>query len=98
LRETETDGALPFTFLPVLALSSSATSFKFFGCTVRKSCAGAFTFAPNGKLRSAPPLRPIPMEKATRLGDFSVFSVTRNAVAVFSGLARSSTKSAALFA
>src|SRR3954454_22027071 len=98
LRETLTFGAFPLTFLPELARVSSATSFFPLGWTVRNRSAGAFTFVPNGNSCGVPFLPPIPIEKATRDGSFSVFSVTRKAVAVESGLTRSSTKSAALFA
>src|SRR5947207_10837749 len=66
-------------------------------CTVRNSCAGDSTPALNGQGRAVED-SPSAIVNATRLGSLSVFSVARNAVAVVSGLTRSSTRLAALLA
>ena len=91
---TVTVGAGPATGLPVSASSSSA----LVPWTVRNRSAGATTFAPNGNGCTTPRVPPRAIEKPTRLGSLSVFSVTRNAVASLSGLTRSSTRLAALLA
>jgi hypothetical protein len=64
---------------------------------VRNSLAGADAFAPSGNSRGCLEL-PIAIVVATRPGLFSVLRVIRKAVAWASGLVRSSTRSAALFA
>ena len=80
------------TGCPVVASSSSTLS----PCQVRNSCAGEETPAPCGQSRLSPPPRAI--VNAVRAGSCSVLRVTRKAVASGSGRARSSTRSAALWA
>ena len=77
------------------AWTRSATSFDPDGWTVRNKPAGALTFAPSGNGKTVPGLPPIAIENAISDGFWSVFSVTRNAVALASGLVRNSTRSAA---
>jgi hypothetical protein len=68
------------------------------GWTVRNRSAGATTLAPNGNGWVCPARPPSAIENAISDGFSSVFSVTRNAVAVAVGLTRNSTRSAALLA
>jgi hypothetical protein len=90
-RSTETLGAGPATGSPLAASVRTAVS----PWTVRKSCAGALTFAPNGNGCGSPSLPPIAIAVATSAGFSSVLSVIRKAVAFGRGLTRSSTRSAA---
>ena len=90
-RSTETVGAGPATGSPLAASVSTAVS----PWTVRKYCAGALTLAENGNGCGSPSVPPIAIAVATSAGSSSVFSVMRKAVAFFSGLTRSSTRSAA---
>src|SRR4051812_5260426 len=78
---------------PVAALVSVA----LVPCTVRNNWAGDETPAPAGHAWGAAEL-PSAIVNATRDGSFSVLRVTRKAVSPASGLTRSSTRSAALFA
>ena len=89
---TVADGAGDLA-VPVAASTSSARD----PCTVRNSAAGELTPAPCGHGSGAAEL-PSAIVKAVRFGSFSVFSVTRKAVASASGRTRNSTRSAALFA
>src|SRR5437764_1071528 len=66
-------------------------------CQVRNAVAGDETPAPNGQACDVAPL-PSAIVNALSLGSFSVFNVTRNAVACANGLTRNSTRSAALLA
>src|SRR4051794_3745502 len=95
---TETVGEPPATGVLVPAWTRSATMPEPAGGTGRNMSAGARTLAPSGNGMDTPCVPPMAIENATSDGSFSVFSVTRNAVASASGFTRTSTKSAALFA
>src|SRR5438552_1991668 len=90
-RSTLTLGAGPGTTAPVTASVSTAVS----PWTVRNSCAGALTLAPNGNGWLCPSVPPIAIAVATRLGFSSVLSVIRKAVASLVGRTRSSIRLAA---
>ena len=95
---SETCGAAPGAAVPVAACVISATSPEPSGWTVRNWSAGARTLAPCGNGNASPGVPPMATEIATSDGSLSVLRVKRNAVASASGLTRSSTRSAALFA